>query len=78
MANVANYAELERIGNALYERSASGTLDFAAFQELFAEARLACGPDEDALEMFCAYAKPAAWWNWLRKQNRQAPSKRVA
>jgi hypothetical protein len=78
MAKVANYDKLEQIGNELYERSVAGTLNFAAFQRLFADARAACGGDEDGLEMFCAYAKPAKWWDWMTQELQKAPSRRVA
>jgi hypothetical protein len=78
MAKRANYDELGRIGNELYERSVAGTLDFAAFQKLFSQARSACGSDEDALEMFCPYAKPAGWWDWMMGELRNGPSERVA
>ena len=78
MANVANYDELERIGNELYARSIAGTLDFSAFQQLFVAARSACGPDEDALEMFCSYAKPTGWWDWMTQELQKTSSQRVA
>jgi len=58
MADIADYSQLERIGNELSDRSLAGTLDFVAFERLFAEARAACGPDTDALEIFCPFAKP--------------------
>ena len=77
MAKVANYDKLEQIGNELYARSVAGTLDFAAFQQLFSDARSAFGPDEDALEMFCPYAKPSGWWDWMT-QELQKSSQRVA
>ena len=78
MAKVANYDKLEQIGNELYARSVAGTLDFAAFQQLFTDARSACGPDEDALEMFCPYAKPSGWWDWMMQELQKTPSQRVA
>jgi len=78
MAKVANYDKLERIGNELYERSVAGALDFTVFRQLFADARAACGQDVDALEMFCAYAKPAEWWDWMTQELQKAPSRRVA
>ena len=31
-----------------------------------------------ALEMFCAYAKPAEWWDWMTQELQKAPSRRVA
>jgi hypothetical protein len=78
MAKVANYDELERVGNEMYERSVAGTLDFTSFQRLFADARAACGADEDALEMFCPYAKPEGWWDWMTQELHRVPSRRVA
>ncbi len=78
MAKVANYDKIERIGDELYERSVTGALDFTAFQRLLADARAACGQDVDALEMFCAYAKPAGWRDWMTQELQKAPSRRVA
>jgi len=78
MAEVANYDRLEEIGNTLHARSAEGSLDFPEFQQLFAEALAACGGDTDALEMFCPFAKPAGWWDWMMKELQRASSQRVA
>ena len=78
MAKVANYDKLGQIGNELYERSVAGTLDFTAFQRLFSDACSACGPDADALEMFCPYAKPVGWWDWMVQELQKTPSQRVA
>ncbi|HYW45507.1 MAG TPA: hypothetical protein VE959_21775 [Bryobacteraceae bacterium] len=78
MADVADYGQLERIGNELSDRSLAGTLDFAAFQRLFGQARAACGPDTDALEMFCPFAKPDGWWDWMTSEMQKPPSRRVA
>ena len=78
MAKVANYDKLGQVGNELYERSVSGTLDFSTFKRLFSEAREACGPDGDALEMFCPYAKPVGWWDWMTQELQKSPSRRVA
>jgi hypothetical protein len=78
MAKVANYDTLEQIGNELYTRSVAGNLDFTAFQQLFAEARAVCGEDGDALEMFCPYAKPPGWWDWMTKELQKTSSQRVA
>jgi hypothetical protein len=78
MAKIANYDKLEQVGNELYARTIAGSLDFTAFQRLFADARAACGPDEDALEMFCPYAKPSGWWDWMTKELQKTSSQRVA
>ena len=78
MAKVANYGKLGQIGDELYERSVAGSLDFTAFQRLFSDARGACGPDVDALEMFCPYAKPAGWWTWMVQELQKTPSRRIA
>ena len=78
MAKVANYGKLGQIGDELYERSVAGSLDFTAFQRLFRDAHAACGRDVDALEMFCPYAKPAEWWDWMTQELQKSPSRRVA
>lgn len=78
MAKVTNYDWLEQIGNELYARSLAGSLDVTAFQHLFADARAACRPDEDPLEMFCPYAKSAEWWDWMTQELQKTPSRRVA
>ena len=78
MEKVAKYDKLEKIGNELYARSIEGTLDFPAFQRLFGDAQAVCGPDNDAMEMFCPFAKPQGWWDWMIKELQKAPSRRVA
>jgi hypothetical protein len=78
MAKAANYGKIGQIGHERYERSVAGTLDFAAFQRLFLQARGECGPDADALEMFCPYAKPVDWWDWMTQELQKVPSRRVA
>jgi hypothetical protein len=78
MEKVVDHGQLERIGNELFDRSRAGTLDFAAFQRLFLAAIAICGPDNDEMEMFCPFAKPEGWWNWMMKELQRTPSQRVA
>ena len=78
MEPVVDYARLEQIGNELFDRSQAGTLDFAAFQRLFHKAIAACGPDNDAMEMFCPFTKPEGWWDWMVQELQKTPSQRVA
>ncbi len=69
---------LNAIGRELFERSQAGTLDFAAFQSLLKRAIAAVGPDNEHLEMFCHYASDAGWWDWMTREIKNAPSRRVA
>ena len=78
MEPVADYSELERIGNELFDRSQAGTLDFTAFQRLFHEAIAVCGPDNDSMEMFCPFTKPNGWWDWMVQELQKTSSRRVA
>ena len=78
MEQVIDHARLEQIGTELFDRSRAATLDFAAFQRLFYEAVAVCGPDNDEMEMFCPFAKPDGWWDWMVQELRKAPSRRVA
>lgn len=78
MEPVIDHAQLERIGNELFDRSQAGTLDFAAFKRLFHEAIAVCGPDNDSMEMFCHFATGQGWWDWMMKELQKTPSQRVA
>ena len=78
MEQVIDHKQLKRIGNELFDRSQTGNLDFATFQRLFHEAIAACGPDNDEMEMFCPFAKPDGWWDWMMKELQKTPSRRVA
>lgn len=69
--------ELERIGNELYTRWRSGTLDFPSFQRLFHEAIQICGPG-DEMEMFCPFARGDGWWDWMKQELKKASNRRVA
>jgi hypothetical protein len=78
MEQVIDHGRLEEIGNELFDRSRAGTLDFAAYQRLFHEAIAVCGPDNDEMEMFCPFAKPEGWWDWMMQELQKASSRRVA
>ena len=69
---------LSRIGDELTDLYLGGRLDFATFQRLFRDAIAVCGPDSDHMEMFCPFAKPEGWWDWMMKELQKTPSRRVA
>ncbi|HEV3197548.1 MAG TPA: hypothetical protein VGZ73_06560 [Bryobacteraceae bacterium] len=78
MEQVVDYSRLEQIGNELFDRYHANALDFATFQRLFHDALAVCGPDDDSMEMFCPFAKPEGWWDWMMQELQKAPSRRVA
>jgi len=78
MEEIIDHAQLERIGNELFDRFQAGTLDFATFQRLFHEAIAVCGPASDHMEMFCHFARGEGWWDWMVQELQKAPPRRVA
>lgn len=70
--------QLNAIGCELDELRSSGALDFDRFKALFRRALAICGPDDGDMEMFCHFAGGEGWWDWMVKELREAPSRRVA
>ena len=70
--------QLNAIGRELFDCSQAGTLDFEMFKAMLKRAIAAVGSDNEHLEMFCPYAKPVGWWDWMTQELQKSPSRRVA